>query len=184
MNPVVQIRPGQPGDGAGIARVYVETWRNAYAGVVSSEYLVGMTETRQAARWEALIRRQRDAEAVFVAQMTGPLGPQLVGLGNCGRARGGRWAGEVFTLYVGNDWQGQGLGRRLLTGLFERLTEAGLNDAVIWVLSANPARYFYEAMGGRRMAERREAFAGTTLDETAYGWPDLKAWFAERGRSG
>jgi hypothetical protein len=49
---------------------------------------------------------------------------------------------------------------------------------VIWVLSANPARFFYEAVGGSAVAERREAFAGTLLDETGYAWPDLDSWLA------
>ena len=52
----------------------------------------------------------------------------------------------------------------------------GCSEAMIWVLSGNPARFFYEALGGVAVAERKEAFAGTLLEETAYGWPDLAAW--------
>ena len=69
---------------------------------------------------------------------------------------------------------------QLLGGLFRGLVEAGLEDAYLWVLSSNPSRFFYEAMGGERAAERQEAFAGTLLDETAYGWPDLTAWLGTR----
>ncbi|MFQ5775807.1 MAG: GNAT family N-acetyltransferase [Kiloniellaceae bacterium] len=181
MSETVTVRRARPGDAAGIARVHVETWRNAYPGVVPKEFLVGMTEARQAAQWEAALRRCAGPEAVLVAEAVGPSGPQLVGFGSCGRARVGPYAGEVYTLYVGHDWQGRGIGRRLLAGLFGILVEAGLNGALVWVLSANPARFFYETMGGRRVAERREPFAGVLLDETAYGWPDLAAWLAARG---
>ena len=54
-------------------------------------------------------------------------------------------------------------------------------DAVIWVLSANPSRFFYEALGGSAVAERQETFAGTILDETGYAWPDLESWLAIAG---
>ena len=78
------------------------------------------------------------------------------------------------------DWQGRGIGRLLLEALFARLHGGGLNQAVIWVLDGNPARFFYEALGGRRIAERKERFAGVELAEAGYAWPDLGAWLAER----
>ncbi len=79
---------------------------------------------------------------------------------------------------MAGDWQGRGLGRRLLGGMFRAMAGDGLPDAYLWVLASNPSRFFYEAMGGERAAKRQEAFAGTLLDETAYAWPDLEAWLA------
>jgi hypothetical protein len=72
--------------------------------------------------------------------------------------------------------EGRTLGRRLLGGLFESLVRRGVPDALLWVLANNPSRFFYEAMGGSRVAVRRESFAGEVLDETAYLWPDLQFW--------
>jgi hypothetical protein len=42
------------------------------------------------------------------------------------------------------------------------------------VLADNPARFFYEAMGGRRIRERDERLWGVDLHEAAYGWRDLE----------
>lgn len=179
MSDPVTVRPARPADAPGIARVYVETWRNAYPGVLPHGFLVGMSESRQAVQWDALIRRARPPGAVLVAEMTSAHGRQVIGLGNCGRARRGPHAGEVYTLYVANDYQGLGVGRRLLGGLFAALARGGVGDALVWVLSGNPARFFYQAMGGAPVATRREPFAGEILDETAYAWPDLSAWLAE-----
>ena len=78
------------------------------------------------------------------------------------------------------DWQGRGLGSRLLGALFSALRGAGVSDAYLWVLAGNPARFFYETMGGTRVAERQESFAGTLLDEIAYGWSDLSQWQARQ----
>ncbi len=182
MSETVTIRAARPEDAARIARIGVETWRDAYAGLVPDDYLLNLNEARQAVQWEAAPRRARGSQAVLVAEILGPQAPKVIGFGSCGRSRTGPMRGEVYTLYVSTDWQNQGFGRSLMSALFEILAGHGVNDAVIWVLSGNPARFFYESMGGTRLAERKERFAGTHLEETAYGWPDLKAWLAERGR--
>ena len=184
MSVEVGLRVARPADAAAIARVHVETWRAAYAGIVPDAYLVAMTESKQALQWNHTIRSAVAPEAVLVAASADLPGGRIVGFGSCGRARKRPGAGEVFTLYVAPDWQGRGIGRRLLHGLLAKLKAGGLNEALVWVLSDNPARFFYEAMGARRVAERQERFAGVHLDEAAYAWGDLAAWLAERAGEG
>ncbi len=187
MSAAVGLRPARPGDAPAIARVHVETWRAAYAGIVPDAYLVAMTERKQALQWNHAIRSAVVPEVVLVAESADLPGGRIVGFGSCGRARKrpgtGPGSGEVFTLYVAPDWQGRGIGRRLLHGLLAKLEAGGLNEALVWVLSDNPARFFYEAMGARRVAERQEPFAGVELEEAAYAWDDLAAWLAERDGS-
>ncbi len=184
MSAEVGLRPARPGDAPAIARVHVETWRAAYAGIVPDAYLVAMTESKQALQWNNTIRSAVAPEAVLVAESADLPGGRIVGFGSCGRARKRPGTGEVFTLYVAPDWQGGGIGRRLLYGLLAALKTGGLNEALVWVLSDNPARFFYEAMGARRAAERREPFAGVHLEEAAYAWGDLSAWLAQRKEAG
>jgi hypothetical protein len=43
------------------------------------------------------------------------------------------------------------------------------------VLGDNPARYFYERMGGRYVADREEDLWGVPVAQAAYGWTDLAA---------
>jgi len=176
------IRPARPRDAAAIAKVHVETWRTAYAGLLPDDYLVALSEERQFAHWRHSVSARGWDGSVLVAEAPAPGGPEIVGFGSCGaqRASGLPCRGEVYTLYVASDWQGRGLGRGLLRVLFRSLQRSGISDALIWVLSDNPARYFYEAMGGTRAVERKERFAGQLLDETAYVWPDLKAWLGRQ----
>jgi len=184
MTAAITLRPARPGDAAAIAKVHVETWRAAYAGIVPDAYLVSMTESKQALQWNHMIRRATAPEAVLTAESADVPGGRIVGFGSCGRARGQGTAspesGEIFTLYVTPDWQGRGIGRLLVEGLFVQMQGSGLSEAVLWVLSDNPARFFYEGLGGRRVAERKERFAGVELDEAAYAWRDLGAWLAAR----
>jgi GNAT superfamily N-acetyltransferase len=101
----------------------------------------------------------------------------MIGFGTCGRARwvGLPYVGKVYTLYVHPDYRAKGIGTRLLVALFRRLLENGLGSALVWVLADNPARFFYQAMGGTQVAVRTERlWGGRRLKETAYGWRDLK----------
>ena len=179
----VNLRSAGLNDAAAIARVHVTTWRAAYAGVVPDAYLVNMTEVGQMRFWRRLLGRPQAEETILVAEAESAAGAQVVGFGSCGPSRpyGLPYRGEVFTLYVAEDWQGRGIGRALIRALFADLVARGKQDAVIWVLAANPSRFFYEALGGSAVAERKEAFAGTLLAETGYAWPDLESWLAIAG---
>ena len=181
----VAIRPARLADAPGIAAVHVETWRAAYAGIIGDDYLVGLDPATQTLTWRRWILASGSGDGVLVAEAGGRQGGEIVGFGSVGRRRSVTlpYAGEVYTLYVTTDWQGRGLGRRLLGGLFERLVKAGCESAFLWVLSENPSRFFYEAQAGRPVAKRQEPFAGVLLDETAYAWPDLAGWLAAQTQS-
>lgn len=170
---MVKIRDARIGDADGIAGVYVEAWRTAYPGMVPNKVLIRMSKREQAMQWAHAIAARKSTDAIIVAEL-GRHG--IIGFGSCGPARRTLLpqAAEIYTLYVRPGYQDRGLGRELLYRLFDRLLDNGLQSAVVWVLSANPSRYFYEAMGGRRVAERSERLWGSDLPQTAYAWTDLR----------
>jgi len=92
-----------------------------------------------------------------------------------GRARdsGVGYDAEIYTLYVDPLMTGRGVGRQLLAGAFAALSERGHTRCLIWAHAGNPARYFYEAMGGKLVAERTTAMMGITVPEIGFGWPRL-----------
>jgi len=166
---MLTIRTAIPSDVAVIADIYVETWRDAYAGILPDKVLLGLSEARHAAQWRHHLTRDRVKIAV-----DGRYGP--VGFGSAGRARDGTlpYLGEIYTLYVRPDFQGQGIGGKLLTALFGALLLDGIDSAMLWVLADNPARFFYEAMGGKWAAVRDESLWGVTLPERGYAWANLR----------
>jgi ribosomal protein S18 acetylase RimI-like enzyme len=169
---MIRLRPAKVGDARGIARIHVETWRNTYAGILPDRTLVSMTVDGRAAAWRRSLSHIAKTEVVLVAEAASD---GLVGFASAGRNREPvlPFVGEVQTLYVLPDWQNQGIGRKLLEGCFARLGDQGLSSALVWVLSENPARFFYERMGGRRSGERDEHLWGARVHELAYGWKRL-----------
>jgi ribosomal protein S18 acetylase RimI-like enzyme len=176
----ITIRPARPGDACGIAALDVETWRTTYAGVLSASYLVGLSERRREIGWRMVILREPRDVRVAV-DMTG----MILGYGSCGPSRSERhFPGEIFTLYVASDWQNQGIGRRLLIALFRRLAASGLDAAIVWVLRDNPARFFYERLGGAQVSRKVIAVGGSQVEAIAYGWRDLPGFLTAVSNEG
>ncbi len=175
----VMIRKALPRDAMGIGRVHVESWRETYAGILPTDFLVGLSQATQARRWRRRIRsveaRNGRGDAMFVA-VDDRCG--VVGFGDSGPSRDPSldFAAEIYMLYVHPDHVNRGIGSHLLRRLFDDLVGRGIDSAIIWALADNPSRHFYSAVGGRVAAERMSRYFGCELREIGYGWPSLIGW--------
>ena len=61
--------------------------------------------------------------------------------------------------------------------LFGALARDGRKFVIGWVFGENPFKYFCEAIGGRKIAERDERFWGVSIPEIAYAWDVFKDGF-------
>lgn len=175
-----------PRSAAAVARVYVESWRSAYAGLLPDRVLLGMSVERQTRDWANHIRSCQDQQSVLVAveAASGVVGmcsfgpmrandlPQTGLFEGCGSAS--RAVGEIYTLYVMPGFQDRGIGRQLLGAAFTGLCARGSDRACIWTIRDNPSRFFYERLGGRPVAAREQRLWGVDVPQSAYGWPDLR----------
>ncbi len=173
------IRKARPADAEAVARIYVASWRDTYPLVLPAKLLSSMTVEGQSARWRNAIAIAA-REAVYVAEDDKG---KTLGMASMGRARdsGLGYDAEVYTLYVDPLMTGRGVGRALLAGAFAALSERGHARCVIWAHAGNPARFFYEAMGGKLIAERTTSMMGVPVPEIAFGWTKLA--LAEASRS-
>lgn len=170
----ITIRPARPADAPAIAELDVETWRDTYPGMLPRRFLVGLSRSRREIAWREAILIEPGEILVAVDD-----GGAVLGFGSCGSNRGDRgYEGEIFTLYVGPDWQNRGIGRRLLCALFARLVATGRNSAIIWVLASNPSRFFYARLGGREVSRKHFLVGGALVEAAGYGWRDLPRYLA------
>jgi ribosomal protein S18 acetylase RimI-like enzyme len=165
----LSIRQARPSDAADLARIYIESWQDTYAGILPNSLLIAMSHKGQAARWQ---QTMRGPGAVLIAE-DAKFGP--VGLTSLGPARdkGLGLDGEIYTLYVDPAFLGRGAGRMLLAASFATLTEKKYRSCLIWSHARNNACFFYEAMGGRRVGARTTRLMGEETPEIAFGWKRL-----------
>ncbi|AZI43910.1 GNAT family N-acetyltransferase [Deinococcus psychrotolerans] len=126
-------------------------------------------QTRRQVLWQQNLNE--DKESVFVADQAG----EVVGFISGGSSTFARYDAELFTLYLLKSGQGGGIGRALMQILAADLAARGHTSLMLWVLDINPARTFYEHLGGVVIGEKTEAVTGGELHEVAYGWADLRA---------
>jgi predicted N-acetyltransferase YhbS len=167
----ISVRQARPEDAAQVAHVYIESWHDTYAGILPHRLLCALTPRGQTARWSAAIRA-RGRESVLVAECGGC---GVVGMASFGPARDGAMGfdGEIYTLYVDPSFYGRGTGRALMRATFATLRRRGRSSCIIWAHAKNPVRFFYEAMGGRLIAERTAHMMGDAVPESAFGWRAL-----------
>ncbi len=185
---MVKIRPARVGDAEALSRIYVEGWRSAYPGLLPANLLVGMCAGERRGRaWARVIAGPGSSERVIVAETAAceaddRPGP-VVGFASGGVARQGGLGhdGEVYTLYVDDDFQGNGIGRRLFATLAVGLAGRYGPSVIVWVLEGNPARYFYESLDGRLVGRRPGSLGGADIVELAYAWPEATVLAARQG---
>ena len=165
----LSVRIARPEDAADLARIYIDSWQDTYAGMISHALLGAMSHKHHTARWLAAIK---SPTTVLVAEdaLAG-----LVGLTSLGSARDRSlgFEGEVYTLYVDPGFLGLGTGRALLAGAFDNLKERKLRSCLVWAHARNNACFFYEAMGGKRVAMRTTRLMGELTPEIGFGWRQL-----------
>ena len=168
----MRVRPARAEDSGPIAEVMVASWRSTYAGLLDQAFLNSMEVADQAQRWLAILTGQSHSTAVFVA--LDPAGA-VVGFASGGRERelDPTYRGELHSVYLLDDHQGQGLGAALVAAVATWLADHRMNSMLVWVLRDNlRARAFYEHLGGRYLRPVRRRLRELEVDEVSYGWLD------------
>ena len=179
----MKVRAARLADAPAMARVFVDTYHAAHRGQMPDWLLETRTYETSERGWVRTIvelaARAEPEECVLVAEaadggivgvaMGGPARPWA----DDQAARAVRPTGELYALYVDRGHQRRGVGRGLVRGVARFLAGRGRRRIVIGVLAVNdPARRFYEAMGGHLLGQRPCDDEGVLLEEAVYAWDD------------
>ncbi len=167
------VRAATLADAAAVARVNRETWRSTYGGILTPDVIDAYAPRDNEDVWERRLARGSPHQAVWVAERA----TAVVGFASCGDARH-RLEGleaEIYGLYVLRDHQRRGAGRALVRACARHFVRQGQFGFYLWVLKANRARLFYEALGGHEIGEKSERLGLHSFSQVAYGWHDLAA---------
>jgi ribosomal protein S18 acetylase RimI-like enzyme len=165
------IREALPADSPGIARVQVDSYRTAYAGLFRESYLAQFTHGEQTQDWE--VWPATHPEDLLLVAMSPE--DQVIGY-LLARAQPDIHPGydaEILAMHVKLAHQRKGIGKALLRAAVEGLAERGCRSVMLWSLKGNPARKWYERLGGKVLGEKRFQVDDWELVEFAYGWETL-----------
>ena len=99
---------------------------------------------------------------------------QIIGFidGGQNREETDKYDAELYSFYLLEEVQKQGIGREMLKGFTEELRNTGFSNMIVWVLKDNPSRTFYEKMGGIYLSTK--CLEELSVEEVSYGWNDIK----------
>ena len=171
------VRDAQAADAEAIARVHVDSWRTTYKGIIPQSYLDGLNYEMRANYWRYHLG-EYDVRSDLIPEWAVVLAEEedlVVGFAAGGTERTGHatYTAELGAIYLLQPFQRQGIGRRLVETMAGRLAGQGHSAMLVRVLAKNPARGFYEALGGRLVDRQTITVAGARLEQLAYGWDDL-----------
>lgn len=154
-------------DRIAISKVYEESWKYAYKGIVPQDYLDSIPE----GQWVSHIEQAGRKNLVMVQDES------IIGTSGFGKSRMAEMNGfgEIISLYFLPEYMGNGYGRLLLQAAVSELKKMGFDKVFLWVLEDNQnARHFYEKCGF--MQTKRCLFCdiwGKELKEVQYCYQDI-----------
>jgi ribosomal protein S18 acetylase RimI-like enzyme len=168
------IRQAKWEDAEAIGRVLVKSWRTTYRGIVPDDYLDRMTYAVHASRWYGRLSDPQNTLTTYLAEDSQG---KVFGFAAGGAERTGEldYEGELYAIYLLQSYQRRGAGRLLVQAVAKELLECGFQSMLVWVLEENePARRFYERLGGVYAGTQPITIGSAELTEVAYGWKDIR----------
>lgn len=170
----VIVRQAAPGDAAALARIQVSSYQKTYTGILPEQFLGLFSPQKQEMDWRTWLAGER-ADQTFVAVLDhGETAGYAIGRDE--PFDDGPYDVELEAIHVSLPYQRQGVGRQLVAEVATEYKASGRNGLYLWVLADNPAREFYEHLGGDLIASRswgNNGYFGTEVQEVGYGWQDI-----------
>jgi GNAT superfamily N-acetyltransferase len=137
----MKIRRATIADAHQIAKVHVDCWRTTYKGILSEDFLQSLSYEARAKRWEEIISNSTGGSVFVVESEHG----DIVGFANGGKERSGKdpYDGELYAIYLLENYQRQGIGNQLVRHVVQELHRFNIFSLFVWVLEDNPSRFFY-----------------------------------------
>jgi ribosomal protein S18 acetylase RimI-like enzyme len=168
----VTLRKASIEDFERIASLHALSWRSAYRGILSDEYLDNDLEEERKDHWRNKLARLMGKEFVILAEdQTGLLGFAAV----LDKPENG-YEAFIDNLHVRPELKGRGIGKKLMRAVAMQLSSSGRNSVYLWVLKGNDAaEAFYKSRGGSPADVSTVNFGGKVVGETRFVWNTLEA---------
>ena len=174
---MLKIRDARLSDAREIAAIKVDTWKSSYKGIVPDDYLENLDYASQTQKYTLMIRKEKDTfvlvaeeDSKVVAFATG--GKELTNEYN--------YSGEIYSIYVRDEFQKNGIGHQLVSEAAKRLNDMGISSMLVWALEESPFKKFYEEMKGKVVERMPFDLVDSGLNLIGYGWKDIDKSFVFR----
>lgn len=170
------IRPAEPSDIQPIAEIHAASWRYAYQGALSDQYLSSDIVSDRADIWTKRLTTTNTLQYVVVADS----GSQLAGFACAFAEADPEWGTLLDNIHVVPDRHRQGIGADLMYDVANwHIAQSPSRPMFLWVLQTNwGAQRFYETLGAENVGEGIwTPPGGGEVPRFRYAWRDVRELF-------
>ncbi|WP_141524473.1 GNAT family N-acetyltransferase [Bacillus cereus group sp. BfR-BA-01352] len=153
-----------------IAKVHADSWKTTYKGIFPDEFLENITYEKREKQWENIFQQEDNHQFRFVAEK---LDGTIIGFIDGGAERTGTYNcdGELYAIYLLQEYQGMKIGQKLLQALLSECINNDMRSLLVWVVTNNPSKNFYEKFNPEKIDTK--FLERLQVEETAYCWRDI-----------
>lgn len=169
----ITLRTAHSSDAEQIALLHAASWRYAYRGALSDDFLAGDIVADRLAIWTTRLQGAVAGQHVVVAEQS-----KIIGFACAYCDNDDRWGTLLDNLHVSPCYQGRGVGRSLMTSIAKWCEASALSKGLfLWVLQLNTrAQRFYEGLGGSKTGSNIwSAPGGGEVPQYRYAWSNVKS---------
>lgn len=153
----VTIRKAKIGDEKTLAYIQTESWRSAFADIISDDDLVKCTDVAKVEEMYSNVLKSNYAE-MSILEIDGK--PHCIAAWSKARNPAFSDSAEIICIHSLCDNWGKGYGTMMMNHIIKEIENSGYRKVLLWVFEKNTrARRFYEKHG----------FKLTDNTQTAYG---------------
>ena len=170
---IMVIREAKSTDLTGVAKVKIKTWRSTYKGLISEDILENLQIEEQAEKFGDLLSDEKTKFLIVAEDKDN--NNEIIGFaaGGCQRDIEYQIDGEVFAVYILDEYQNKGLGKKLMDYSINKLKGMGLKSMLVWVLDENPYKRFYEKIGGKEGNKKTIEIGAGKNTVVSYLWEKI-----------
>ncbi|KGA96024.1 hypothetical protein AJ85_01070 [Alkalihalobacillus alcalophilus ATCC 27647 = CGMCC 1.3604] len=155
-----------------IAKVHVSSWQSTYTGMTDEQFSNILTYESSRTRF---IEKLGETDVfTYVAEhiehgiigfvTTGPQRYEVEG-----------YPGEVYAIYLLEEFQGSGVGKRLFIRAVQQLATLGFTSFSVLLMKENvPAQQFYDHLGGKKIKQSTFEINEVVYEDIFYGWENIQ----------
>jgi ribosomal protein S18 acetylase RimI-like enzyme len=166
----VRIRPAHIEDAEAIANLHANSWRVAYRGILSDEFLDNEVATDRLKTWQDKFNCAKNNQKIWVAEDSDDLAGFICIYGDEHETLGT----FIDNLHVAAAHQGQGIGRQLMHTVAEWVNHHCASKGLyLEVLADNQqAQRFYQGLAGKPVKSQwwQPPGDGEKVKEWLYAW--------------
>ncbi len=144
---MLSFRKATKEDAEGIAILHTESWKNAYKGILSDEYLDRNVLKNRLETWKLRFDNPSINQFIILAEANNT----LLGFVCIFRNQDTEFGSLIDNLHVKPDFKGKGIGKKLLNKASDLIFEKYKTKLMhLWVFEANTSAIgFYKKLGGK-----------------------------------